>query len=362
MTTAAICLDVVAVLILAHTIVNALLLRRPPNVAPMIDETVSLLAPMRNEAAHAESCVEALLAQRHLADVEVLVYDDDSNDGTAEIVRDVGRDRVKVITGPAPATNQLGKPVACARLADTARGNVLVFIDADVVAAPDGVARAVALMRGASLQFVSPYPRQLTGSMLERLVQPLLQWSWLAFLPLRLAERSPRPSLAAANGQFLVVDAAAYHASGGHSRVVGDVLDDLALARELRASGARGGFADGARLATCRMYDGPRALVDGYAKSLWSAFGSGAGATAVAAALVAVFVAPYALMAATWWAVPAAAAGTLSRLVAAARTGGRTGFDPVLQPLSILAFAVLLGVSYRRRRQGRITWKGRVIR
>lgn len=361
MTTVAVCLDVVAVLILAHTIVNAVLLRRPPNVAPTIDETVSLLVPMRNEATRAESCVRALLVQRHLADVEVLVYDDESSDGTAEIVRNVGGDRVKVLTGPEPAANQLGKPVACARLADTARGSVLVFVDADVVVAPDGVARAVALLRSTRLQFVSPYPRQLAGSMLERLVQPLLQWSWLAFLPLRLAERSPRPSLAAANGQFLVVDAAAYHASGGHSRVVADVLDDLALARWLRASGARGGFVDGARLAACRMYNGPRTLVDGYAKSLWAAFGSRAGAAAVAAALITVFVAPYALIAATVWAVPAAAAGTLSRLVAAARTGGRTEFDPVLHPLSILAFAALLVVSYRRHRQGRITWRGRAI-
>ena len=361
MTVLAICLDVLAVCILAQTLVNALLLRRPPNVAPIVNEAVSLLVPMRNEAIHAESCVRALLAQRGLADVEVIAYDDDSSDGTTDIVRGVGRDRVRIISGAAPAAGELGKPVACARLAAAARGDVLVFVDADVVLATDAIARAVALMRNAGLQFVSPYPRQLTGSMLERLVQPLLQWSWLAFLPMRLAERSPRPSLAAANGQFLVVDAAAYSASGGHARVATEVLDDIALARVLRASGARGGFADGTHLSTCRMYDRPRALVDGYAKSLWSAFGSRAGAAAVIALLIAVFVVPFALIAVTLWAVPAAAAGILSRLVAAIRTGGGITFSAALHPLAILVFAVLVVESFRRHRQGRITWKGRAV-
>jgi hypothetical protein len=261
---------------------------------------------------------------------------------------------VRILTGAPPEPGTLGKPLACTRLASAARGSVLVFVDADVELAPDAVTRAIRLMRTTELQFVSPYPRQRTGSMLEWLVQPLLQWSWLAFLPLRLAERSARPSLAAANGQFLVVDKAAYDACGGHAD---DVLDDIALARALRATGARGGFVDGTALASCRMYDGPRALVDGYAKSLWRAFGSTAGAVAITALLVVVFVVPWCLVAVTAWAWPAAVAGQLSQVVAALRTGGRIA----PQPLSILAFSALVVVSLHRRAQGRITWKGRPV-
>lgn len=351
MTSFAIVLDVVAVSILLHTIVNAALLRRPPTTAMTVEESVSLLVPMRDEAGRAATCLRALLGQRDLGDVEVLVYDDASSDSTADIVRNLG---VRVVTGPPPRTGELGKPLACARLAAAARGSVLVFVDADVVLAPNAVASAVHLMRAARLQFVSPYPKQLTGSLLERLVQPLLQWSWLAFLPLRLAERSPRPSLAVANGQFLLVGAAAYRASGGH---VDDVLDDVALARALRSSGARGGFVDGTAIATCRMYDGPRALVDGYAKSLWHAFGSTAGAVAVTASLVTVFVVPWALVAVTAWAWPAAVAGQLSQAVAALRTGSRIG----PHPLSILVFSGLVAISLHRRRHGEISWKGRPI-
>jgi glycosyltransferase involved in cell wall biosynthesis len=357
----AICLGVVATALLAHTIVNAFLLRRPPRVAAAIDEPVSVLLPVRDEAARVAPCLRAIVAQQHVNDMDVLVYDDGSSDGTADVVTAIGGDRVRVLTGPPPETGQLGKPVACARLADAARGTVLVFVDADVVLSPDAVARTVQLMRATGLQFVSPYPRQLAGSLLERLVQPMLQWSWLTFLPLRIAESSPRPSLAAANGQLLVVDADAYRASGGHARAVGDVLDDLALARALRAIGARGGFADGTRLATCRMYDGARAVVDGYAKSLWCAFGSTAGAAFVAALLVLVFVVPWPLAAVTAWAWPACIAGLAGRMVATARTGGRMLPDSVTHPLSVLAFAALVGVSLWRRRRGHLVWKGRAV-
>jgi hypothetical protein len=109
------------------------------------------------------------------------------------------------------------------------------------------------------------------------------------------------------------------------------------------------------------MYDGTRALVDGYAKSLWRAFGSGAGAVAVTAMLVVVFVVPWALVGVTAWAWPAAAAGVASRAVAAARTGGRIVPDVVAHPLSLLAFAALVVVSFRRRRHGRLSWKGRAL-
>ena len=121
-------------------------------------------------------------------------------------------------------------------------------------------------------------------------MQPLLQWSILTTLPLRLAERSHRPSLAAANGQFIVVRRAAYVRAGGHAPDA--VLDDLALVRAIKQGGGRGGVVDGTSLATCRMYDGWAELRDGYGKSLWSAFGGPLGSGGVVGALSLAYVVP----------------------------------------------------------------------
>ena len=107
----------------------------------------------------------------------------------------------------------------------------------------------------------------------ERLVQPLVPWLWATTLPVRIAERSPRPSLAAATGQFLVLTRRGYDRAGGHAAVRGEVLEDIALLRAVKRAGGRGGPVDGSRLASCRMYDGWPALRDGYAKSMWGAVG-----------------------------------------------------------------------------------------
>jgi hypothetical protein len=347
----------------AHALLNRRLLRRPPDVPPAVTAPVSVLVPARDEAHRIAPTIRSLLAQRGLADAEILVLDDGSTDGTADVVRQLaGSDpRLRVLTGAAPPPGFLGKPHACAQLAAAARGEVLVYVDADVVLAPHAVAAAVALLRGARpLDLLSPWPRQVAAGVAGRLVQPLLAWSWLTTLPLRIAERSARPSMAVANGQFMLMEADALARAGGWQAVSGAVLDDIGLARAMRAAGGRTGIADGSGLASCHMYATGRELREGYRKSLWAAFGSPAGALAVAAALTVVYV------------LPAAAAITGSRTGAlgygaavagralAARWGGRP-VDAFAHPLSVLALLGLLASSWAGRVTGSLTWKGRPV-
>lgn len=343
-----------------HAAVNARLLRTPPP-ARRVAERVSVLLPLRDEARRVTPCLRALLAQRDLADVELLVLDDGSTDGTPSVVRKVAGDRVRLLDGAALPSGWLGKPHACAQLAAAATGDVLVFVDADTVLAPDGVARAVGLLRDTGLDLVSPYPRQLTGSVGERLVQPLLQWSWLTFLPLRIAERSPRPSLAAANGQLLVVDAAAYRSVGDHGAVRSDVVEDIALLRAFKRKGFRGVVVDGTDIATCRMYDDWAGVRDGYAKSLVPAFGgSPVKAVGVAALLAWVYVLPpVAALRGSRVGALGYIAGVAGRVVTARRTGGRAFPDPLAHPASVAAFCALVVDAVRRR--GQVTWKGRRV-
>jgi hypothetical protein len=347
----------------AHAAVNAALLRRPAGDPPEVAAAVSVLLPVRDEAGRVEPCLRALLAQTGVPRLEVVVLDDGSTDGTADVVRRVAP-AARLVTGAPPPPGWLGKPYACAQLAAAADpdAEVLVFVDADVVLAPHAVAATVELLARTGLDLLSPYPRQVAATPAERLVQPLLQWSWLTFLPLRAAERSTRASLAAANGQLLAVRRETYERAGGHRAVRDQVIDDVALLRAVRRAGGRGGVADGTDLATCRMYDGWAELRDGYAKSLWSAFGSPAGAAAVVGLLAGAYVVPAAAaVRGSRVGLAGYAAGVAGRVIAARRTGGRAWPDALAHPASIAALGALTARSWRLRRAGRLAWKGRPV-
>jgi len=364
-TTAATTAGSAAALVLAvHAAVNARLLRRPPTAPRPVTEPVSVLLPVRDEAAEVQECLRAVLASTGVPDLEVLVLDDGSTDATGALARAVAAadPRVRVLDGAPLPAGWLGKPHACAQLVAGARGSVLVLVDADVRLAPHAVAAAVELLRSARLDVVCPYPRQVAVTAGERLVQPLLQWSWLSTLPLRVAERSRRPSLSAGNGQLLVVDAAALARAGGYAAVRGQVLEDVALVRAVKAAGGRGGVVDGTALATCRMYRSWPQLRDGYAKSLWSATGSPAAAAALVSALTAVWVLPpAAALAGSRVGLVGYLAGVAGRVVAARRTGGRAWPDALAHPVSVLVLARLVVRSWTGRRRGDLAWRGRPL-
>lgn len=348
-----------------HAAWNLRRLRVPPPDPPPVPERVAVLLPVRDEATRVEPCLRSLLAQTGLREVSVTVLDDGSTDGTADVVRRVagGDPRVRVLTGAALPAGWWGKPWGCAQLAESVPdATVLVFVDADVVLAPHAVAASVTLLRWAGLDLVSPYPRQDAAGLAERLVQPLLQWSWLTTLPLGVAERSPRESLAAANGQLLVVDAGAYRRAGGHASVRAEMLEDVALLRAVKRTGGRGTVVDGTTLATCRMYDGWPALRDGYAKSLWSAFGSPAGAVAVLGTLgVAYVLPPLAALGGSRVGLVGYGAAVTGRAVVGRRVGSRVWPDAFAHPASVLTLGWLTARSLRGHRRGTLTAGGRPL-
>jgi GT2 family glycosyltransferase len=365
----------------AHSLLNLCLVRTvdcgdslrlsasQPTPSGLWPGLVSVLVPVRNEAPRIGPCIQALLRQREV-NLELLVLDDGSTDGTAEVVRAAAEKdpRVTLLDGAPLPPGWLGKPHACAQLAAASRGDVLVFIDADVEVAPDGIAATVALLGPQTdLDLVCPYPCQRAETLGERLVQPLLQWSWLTFLPLRLAERLSFPSLCAANGQLLACRAEAYRAAGGHAAVKAAVIEDVELGRAFKRAGLRVAIANGRHVATCRMYSGWTELRDGYTKSLWAAFKSPAGAVSAVSLLTWLYILPptAAVIALARGCRKQALSGLAGYAAAVAgraactyRTGGRP-VDALAHPISVGVLAWLVLRSHRHRAMGKLHWRGR---
>jgi len=355
----------------AHLAVNLTQARRPKPPAGKINERVSVLIPARDEAHRIAPTIEALLAQRGLADAEFIVLDDGSRDGTAALVRSIAGDdpRVTVLQGQddSPPEGWLGKPWACHRLAARATGSVLVFLDADVILEPWAIASSVAFLREFDYQLVSPWPRQVCDSPAERVTQPLLNWAWLSLLPLWLAMRSPNPLWSLANGQFLVFDAEAYRTSGGHAAVCSKVVEDVTIMVNIKRHGYRSIPVIGADIASCRMYTSAREVYDGYAKNLWSLFPSKAPAIGVAGlATLVYFVPPAAALLARdpalrRWGAMGYASAAIGRAVIAKRVGEPAFPDALAHPVSIMAFLGILGASIVRKERGTLNWKGRPV-
>jgi cellulose synthase/poly-beta-1,6-N-acetylglucosamine synthase-like glycosyltransferase len=236
---------------------------------------------------------------------------------------------------------------------------VLVSIDADVRLTNDAINKAVTLLHGARLDFVSPYPRQIANTFAERLIQPLLQWSWLTTVPLRYAESSGQKSMAVANGQFFVVRRSALASIGGYQLVKHSVIDDVFLARELIASGSSGTVVNGSDIAETRMYASWGEIKAGYGKSLNKAFGSVVGAIFVITFLFATSIAPL-ILGLTGnpygWLGFVAIVGT--RVLSAIKSRGSV-LASVLHPISIAALIYLIVYSYLVRKT--VMWKGRTI-
>ena len=319
--------------------------------ATRVGETVDVLIPMRNEEENVEGCLKSVLNSELLEVSKVFVLDDGSNDSTADLI---GQFKVEKLIGTQPPTGWLGKVWACHNLAQVGSGKYLVFVDADVRLHPYAIASAITQMNKFGWDFISPYPRQISGSFLEKLIQPLLQWSWLASVPLRIAEKFPNRSMTIANGQFFIVKRSAYNTSGGHASIPNEVLDDLELARLLISKGFKGGVADGSAVASCRMYKNKSQLIDGYTKSLWKAFGGQFGTLIAIFLLYFTGISPYLGIGAP------ASFIFLSRVLAAIKTRSNPAYA-FLHPISILVLLYLIVLSSIRKSRGTLQWRGRAI-
>lgn len=226
---------------------------------------VSVIVPARNEEDNLPTLLDSLLRTRY-DKVEILVVDDRSTDGTAAVARGYAdRDpRVRLIEGTQLPAGWFGKPWACVQGYREARGDLLLFTDADTRHSPELLGHAVGALESERRDLVTVIGRMICGSFWERVIMPIIG----ALLAIRfhptVVNRARRASEAIANGQFILVTRESYEAVGTHAAVKHEVAEDLAMAQLYFRAGRPQLFAFGLRLLGTRMYTSLAGLVEGW--------------------------------------------------------------------------------------------------
>jgi hypothetical protein len=341
------------------------LLRLPPAEGER-SPPVTVVVPCRDEAPSVERAMRSLLAQDVPA-LRVVAVDDRSTDGTGAILARLAAadPRLEVVRVEALPEGWLGKNHACHVGARRARGEWLLFTDADVVFAPDALRRALEAARAHRLGHLAVLPRFVAPGLLERAFVTAFAALLAPFVRVRDLRR-PGTRAYFGVGAFNLVRREEYERAGGHRRLALEVVDDVKLGLLLRRSGVAQGVADSGGLVQVRWQHGFAPSVLGLVKNAFAALEYRPG-RAVAAALGAAFAgaAPLAVLllgpdllpralAAAALAVAAAHHGEAAR-----RLSGASGAEGLLMaPCAVLLGSIVLASAAAAWLRGGVVWRG----
>jgi len=321
---------------------------------------VSVIIPAKNEEASLGACLESLVGQSGVA-CEIIAVDDHSTDRTREIASSFPE--VKVVeAGPLP-DGWTGKNNAVTAGVREATGEWLLFTDADTVHVPGSLGRALKEAEENQADMLSYSPEQIAVTFWEMATLPVV-FAELArqYPPSKVSD--PNSPDAAANGQYILIRREAYDAVGGHAAIAGEILEDVALARAVKASGRTIRFRYGADAVRTRMYRNYAQLRDGWTKNLALLFPH-PGLLAWKSLLL--WLLPWIVLALavagvlkeTWWG-PMLVACLLYLAGRIRRANFATDMTILGALFGMPMFAYLLLRSKRAHAKGTVPWKGRV--
>jgi chlorobactene glucosyltransferase len=234
---------------------------------------VSAIIPARNEEASIRRAVESVAEQPEIG--EVIVVDDQSTDGTGAILAELAAriPKLKVLRTGGPPAGWTGKNHAVSIGAAAAKGDWLLFTDADTYHLPGSAARAIADSVLHDADLVSYSPEQEMRTFWERALIPVVYWRLSQRYPFDRVNDPGSPDDAAANGQYILMRREAYESIGGHTSISDEILEDVALARRVKRAGFRIFFAAGQGIVQTRMYRSFGAMWEGWTKNLYPLFG-----------------------------------------------------------------------------------------
>ena len=360
--------------------INHRMFQTAPHVESDIElPPVSVMIPARDEAEGIAAAIDCVLSSSNVQ-LEVIVLNDGSTDQTAAIVSKTAErdERVRLIEGDELPDGWCGKQFACWQLGNAASFDEFVFLDADVRTQPDAIQRAVALRRngyaderctGDPIPLIGGFPRQITLTMGERLLIPLINYVLLCYLPFWAMRGSTRSSASAGCGQFFVTGRSEYFAAGGHQSIRESLHDGVRFPRAYRSHGLTTDVFDASDIASVRMYDGFKATWDGLGKNAVEGVANARLLLPVTMLMAGAHLVPVGILVAAIFVQLSpivislnAATVVVSLIVrfAVAARFDRAWVGAILHPVSIAMFLVIQWLAFIRHLAGRkSSWRGR---
>ena len=323
---------------------------------------VSVLIPARNEEPNLAGCLDsALMRQGGVS--EVLVYDDHSSDGTSGIVKGyAARDRrVRLIEATSLPGGWCGKTYACARLAEEAGGEWMIFLDADARLKDGAVGRMLEEARRRNVTMLSAWPALRLESFWEKALMPMLNYVVFTLFPAPLSLARKDASLGLAHGACILAERESYFAVGGHAAVRDQIFEDQRLAHLWRERGKRGLCLDGRDVVAVRMYRSFGEIWSGFRKNFFPAFRRESSFWLFILLHSALLLGPFLLLAWTRaWPVWLAAACVLAQRALLALRFKHPLWSVLLHPAAALILIAVGLASWWSCKSGKgVEWKGR---
>ena len=261
-----------SILVAIMGVINLVFIKKPIlNDHNKDSSLVSVLIPARNEELNIKRCIYSLIDQSY-KNLEIIVLDDDSSDQTFEIVNELSQkfQSVSLVKGEKKSKGWTGKNWACYQLSYYAKGDFLLFIDADTKLQKNTIAESISEMNNKDIDLISLFPNRITKTAVDKVISVTIGWFIFSCLPIIFSNKNP--IFSSAFGQFLLFRKSAYFSIGGHKAIKEKILDDFELGRCISKNGYVLRVFDGTERLSTFSYSSEKEALEGLSKSIFPFF------------------------------------------------------------------------------------------